>query len=385
MLMIVIIILQWQKSANLASRCHGTPKISQQTKTNEKVCVVRDGGLVSKKTTLHIDIDVILMLLEVVYSLVVASSSFTHQHLIMHEEGKKRDEQKIFCRKSESELSLSMNSACLFCLLRHIFSNLSRLPARPRHIQEIYSCPKIYSHLVSAYQAASSDRRIWIYIFFVVALSALQCWRYSSKYSQRKMSQMLLKNTLQSVSQFFNRHRMLRGMVAYSVLWPGEFLMTAFLTCLKTFLWLASCVLKLFSIFSQLARWFNKLWRRENIFLITTGTKFWGEDEQVLLLRSLLAAAGRLQFLILHWVNAIKLFTTGGRAMEKYEFSIFHSFFFFSLFFCWISWKVFPLFLRFQRTNTIYVNFMENVCLGLYPNSPPPSMPWPLSLFVIIK
>lgn len=56
--------------------------------------------------------------------------------------------------------------------------------------------------------------------------------------------------------------------------------------------------------------------------------------------------------------------------MEKYEFSIFHSFLSFP-FSAEFREKFFHFFLRFQRTNTIYVNFMENVCLGLYPNSPP--------------
>lgn len=145
-----------------------------------------------------------------------------------------------------------------------------------------------------------------------------------------------MEKALKSVSQFFNRHRMLRGMVAYSVLWPG-----------KNFYWkfhFSKNFCKCLCSFWQLAQWFNKLWQKGKSFLTTTGTKFWGmasislKFQQDFLPRvniSKIAFHGKYEFSILscfHDVSKVKLLSFPNKFMQ-------------------ISWKVYlgffaSLFLR---------------------------------------
>lgn len=127
----------------------------------------------------------------------------------------------IFCQKRISELSVNVWFVYL---------------ASPHTKTDVFMPKKIYSRLVSAAIGVRFLEEIWIF-------------HRNRKFSTRasaKMSQMVMERTLKSVSQFFNRHRMLRGMVAYSVLWPGELL-----------IWTLFIFLSLFHTTESLCSWLD--------------------------------------------------------------------------------------------------------------------------------
>lgn len=247
MLMIVIIISQWQKSANLASRCHGTPKISlfsaksRRRRTRKFVSTTKhEGWEVSYRKTLHIDIDVILMLLEVVYSLVVASSSLSPS--ASHHA--RRRERRETSRKYSAE-NLNLNSHSRWILLVCFACSGTSFPiylvCQPTHIPEIYSCPKnLFSSRFSISSGLVGSKNLNIYLFLpspYLLFSAEDilpniakerchkcCWK--THYSRCHSSSIDI-----GCCEEWSRTRCC-GQVNF------KFLMRAFLTCLKTFLFM---------------------------------------------------------------------------------------------------------------------------------------------------